>query len=600
MADLIGKYISNTNGGIDQSSKETTIPSITFFTVEGCPYLLYNNSITWDSPGALDTSYIPDPILCCQQNTQLTFYCSNSFSAHVNYGDGYEEDIEATRVTDGYCLGWRSLDIEYEKSPSSSNGGWDVGGALYGGGGYFVPRSNYKFKDGSGIHKVIITFSREVTKLYSAYNQFSEFPIIQLTELRELTLINSRCSNINWKRIQGMKNLTNLSIRSIVNYRFTAFPDELFQMTNLTNLSMEDFGKFDSDEAIEASNIRNFKILTKLRNLNLYGNGIYKYIKEFNELKQLRTFNLGSNIGNPIKTPDFSEVEKIELPNLSSFSFMQRYGDGTNNDPNDNRKWGEEINGKLTDGVSSSLSLTGIWTNCSTGITEFPKYLQNSRIKAYNFTKSMQTVERVNKFVDLVYNATIKGTMNSSNPMWGKRYNLYTSAQPWSKRPSGKNQAPSGFVKGSSNGNPQSQMEKVYVLVNNYSCTFNVAPETSTNSLTSRISTLSEEDLNYCIIPEFSAYNIYPGELFLFHNTIDNDYWISQTRDNWICPEEVIDIKFNNIEELEEYIKSNNLQNLGIIESWESQRKDELESAINLAEQNKDKIKEVAKKLKNF
>lgn len=71
MADLIGKYISTTDKGINQSSKESSNPSITLFSVEGCQYLLFNRSIesSKDSPETFDTSYVPDPILCCEQNS---------------------------------------------------------------------------------------------------------------------------------------------------------------------------------------------------------------------------------------------------------------------------------------------------------------------------------------------------------------------------------------------------------------------------------------------------------------------------------------------------------------------------------------------------
>ena len=605
MADLIGKYISTTDKGINQSSKESSNPSITLFSVEGCQYLLFNRSIesSKDSPETFDTSYVPDPILCCEQNSILTFSSPNEFSAHVDYGDGYEEDIQATKAIDKYVFGWRSLDIEYMKDPASSNGGWTD--ALPGG-GYYIPRPNYKFKDGSQKHKIIITFNSnsKITNIYSIYNQFSEFPIIQLTELESFSFGQSKISNINWKRLLGMKNLLSLVLGSAVNYRSTIFPEELFQMKNLTTLHLEDFGRFDTEEAIESSNIRKFKNLINLRVLNLFGNFICKYIKEFNELKSLTLLRIGSGTGtdisNTLGTPNFSEVDKIELPRLEEFSFMQRYGDGNSNDVNDTRKWGEEINGKLTNGMN--LKLYGLWTNCSTEITELPEYLQNSRIKEYYFPKSFQTVERVNKFVDLVYDATVKSTMNSSNVMWGKKYTIFLQAQPWAKRPSGEYQAPEGFIKGSNNGTPTSQMEKVYVLVNNYNCVFTLAPdsETSKNLLANRIKTLVEEnELDYCIIPEFSAYNVFPEKLYLFYNSENDSYWISQTIDDCIYPEDIVSVsKFDDIDELSNYLKKNNLENRRIIESWEETRKDELKSAIYLAEQNREKIKVVARKLK--
>lgn len=56
---------------------------------------------------------------------------------------------------------------------------------------------------------------------------------------------------------------------------------------------------------------------------------------------------------------------------------------------------------------------------------------------------------------------------------------MYLAANPVDKRPSGVLQAPSGFIKGQSNGSPSTPMEMVYVLMNNYGWRFSMAPEAS-------------------------------------------------------------------------------------------------------------------------
>lgn len=598
MADIIGKNASIINGSSSSSSKETTIPRICLFTKEGSKYFLYDNSF---SGVEFSPSLIPDPILCCTENSELAFRSWSSFNVHVDWDDGDEEDIEATKTTsNGYIVSWRALDVEYKKNPSSPNGGWRVGGTLPGG-GYLIPRPNHQFKDSKSVHKITFTFSNDkIDMVNSIYNEFSEFPIIELYNLTSFTFSSAKCSSpINWKRLQGIVNLKSLNIRSVVNYRFTAFPDELFQMKNLEDLRMEDFGVFNTDAAIEASGIRNFSALTKLRILYLYGNAICKYIKEFNSLQNLTIFYFGSSIGDPVKTPKFNEISEITLPKLSFFSFMQRYGDGNNSDPEDTRKWGEEIDGKLRNNIGR-ITIVGLWENFSLNISTLPEYLINSKIGSYDFTKCMKSVARVNKFIDLIYDATIKSTMNSSNPMYGKRYNLYISAQPWNKRPSGTNQAPIGFVKGSSNGTPASQMEKVYVMVNNYGCSFTLAPEDSTNSLVRTLSSLPQEYLDYCIIPEFSAYNTFPTKLWLFHNKEYNEYWISQTIDDVLYPENIVEVEeFNGIDDLKEYLIKNNIPD-DIYSNWEMERENQLQSAIAMAENNREKVREVANKLKKL
>lgn len=50
------------------------------------------------------------------------------------------------------------------------------------------------------------------------------------------------------------------------------------------------------------------------------------------------------------------------------------------------------------------------------------------------------------------------------NQFYKLTLDLYAAVAPTNKRPSGVYQAPDGFVKGVSNGNPTTPMEKVYVL----------------------------------------------------------------------------------------------------------------------------------------
>lgn len=76
-------------------------------------------------------------------------------------------------------------------------------------------------------------------------------------------------------------------------------------------------------------------------------------------------------------------------------------------------------------------------------------------------------------------------TMSSSasdgkrNQFYGLYLSMYLAANPVDKRPSGVLQAPSGFIKGQSNGSPSTPMEMVYVLMNNYGWRFSMAPEAS-------------------------------------------------------------------------------------------------------------------------
>lgn len=72
------------------------------------------------------------------------------------------------------------------------------------------------------------------------------------------------------------------------------------------------------------------------------------------------------------------------------------------------------------------------------------------------------------------------------NQFYKLTLDLYTSADPTDKRPSGVYQAPEGFVKGVSNGNPTTPMEKVYVLTNNYGQTWILAPAPASKAALTR------------------------------------------------------------------------------------------------------------------
>ena len=66
------------------------------------------------------------------------------------------------------------------------------------------------------------------------------------------------------------------------------------------------------------------------------------------------------------------------------------------------------------------------------------------------------------------------------NQFYGMRFICFDAVSPSGVRPSGVLQAPDGFVKGQSNGNPATPMEKIYVLTNNYNQRWTVAPEAVT------------------------------------------------------------------------------------------------------------------------
>lgn len=87
---------------------------------------------------------------------------------------------------------------------------------------------------------------------------------------------------------------------------------------------------------------------------------------------------------------------------------------------------------------------------------------------------STHSQKRSDDFVDSFYRLVTEWdqiTMTSvakdgkRNQFYGLTVSMYSSTFPnENQRPSGTEQAPEGFVKGSSNGSPATPMEKIYVL----------------------------------------------------------------------------------------------------------------------------------------
>ena len=109
-------------------------------------------------------------------------------------------------------------------------------------------------------------------------------------------------------------------------------------------------------------------------------------------------------------------------------------------------------------------------------------------MNSFYMYRSLSTQSRCDTFISTLYEKVMGFdylTMSSSasdgkrNQFYGLYLSMYSASYPDDKRPSGVLQAPSGFIKGQSNGSPSTPMEMVYVLMNNYGWRFSMAPEAS-------------------------------------------------------------------------------------------------------------------------
>jgi|GEM_PF-4038107 len=102
-------------------------------------------------------------------------------------------------------------------------------------------------------------------------------------------------------------------------------------------------------------------------------------------------------------------------------------------------------------------------------------------LKTFSCWGTFLTQARINEFVDnfyafIVANASMAAGNTKFRQMTVDTYGVSSTIQAMSFRPSGTYQQPAGYVAGSSNGTPASQMEKIWILTNQYSHSWTVKP----------------------------------------------------------------------------------------------------------------------------
>ena len=111
----------------------------------------------------------------------------------------------------------------------------------------------------------------------------------------ELTTIDTSecpCDVINTDRFLYCPNLTTLGLRSAISSKYDKYPNSLWQLTKLKNLYID---SFVSDRNADNNGIRNIVKLKNLVNLTIHG-GVDRYIKEFNELPNIRYIKIKKDI----------------------------------------------------------------------------------------------------------------------------------------------------------------------------------------------------------------------------------------------------------------------------------------------------------------
>jgi hypothetical protein len=161
-----------------------------------------------------------------------------------------------------------------------------------------------------------------------------------------------------------------------------------------------------------------------------------------------------------------------QMKNLKSLSIYGSYNYGVSNGSYNLTDWGdfsgadnlEKIN------IQWQQKLSMMWPSWFTAL---------KKLRTFDCHASFETLESMNNFVDSVYNfITVNASKNVGNTQFRQMniitYSASLPANSW--RPSGTFQAPSGYLQGSNNGSPVNQMEKIYVLINQYAHSWTIKP----------------------------------------------------------------------------------------------------------------------------
>lgn len=457
--------------------KDTNKGSITFFTKGKYAFRGVDRNDTTDD--------VPDPILDGNNyNESIRFYSKAPGMCEVDWGDGNKEQFPFVRtrsvsIYGQYNLMFRRRDISYRKNPDS-HPWWFYKED----GSEYVPAPNHAYDDGMDKERVIsMSFTNDVTMMESNRIMMVGFPILDMPSLINITINipgNRTITDIPKDRIMRSVNMECITLSEFGVDTLTSIPEDWNRLTKLRSLNLSMSIDFSDTEA---SNIRKFPSMwPNLEILNLAGGRVRVYPREWLSFSKLRELYISPGVAmpsfDPNTCPAMDEVDRINS-SLKIFSHINRwYGSVVS--------WHPYMSGK---GLENIESLDASHSYGNIDVSNLPDYIYEMRsMNSFYMHFCLSTQSRCDTFISTLYDKVMGFnylTMSSSasdgerNQFYGLFLTMYSTFSPSDKRPSGVLQAPSGFIKGQSNGSPSTPMEMVYVLMNNYRCRFNMAPEAS-------------------------------------------------------------------------------------------------------------------------
>lgn len=442
---------------------DTALSSVTFYVNED-RFPCYNGR------GA---DYVPDPVIDGGDfNRNLDISSSKPGFVNVDWGDGTKEQYLLVRNGGSYRIIFRSLDIEWRKNPDASTWWFKKED-----GSQYVPIPPHKYGSIQR-REVTMKFSNVIDRDFKMDGiVLYEFPLMNMPDISYLHMARSVLKNgdIPYDRISKSVNLKNIQMGSFYHPgTWSNWPEGFLNMKDLKYFGCNDVFNFADNPD---SNWRRFSEWKDLTEFNFNWCNIPSYDPAFNSIPAVSI----SIISDRNNIPVFDEVDKVG-DDKAGVTFM---GGGSS--------WKQDLVGGKLNKIHN--------TYCSSSVVpvdDLPDWLyevREFRIWTLRDGRFINTQERADTFVNTFYDKIMSWsyiTMSQTasdgnrNQFYKLTLDLYTSAAPTNKRPSGVYQAPEGFVKGVSNGNPTTPMEKVYVLTNNYGQTWILAPAPASKAALTR------------------------------------------------------------------------------------------------------------------
>lgn len=424
---------------------DTALSSVTFYVNED-RFPCYNGR---------SADYVPDPVVGDDKfNRNLSISSSKPGFVNIDWGDGTKEQYPLVKNGSSYRIIFRSLDIEWRKNPDASTWWFRKED-----GSQYVPVPPHKY---DSIHRreVTMTFSNVIDGDFKMEGiVLYEFPLMNLPDIYYMGMVYSVLKNgdIPFDKIGRSVNIKNIQMGVFSHPGiWSNWPEGLLNMKGLKYFGCNSVFNFADDPN---SNWRRFSEWKELTNFNWNWNNIPSYDPAFNDIPATSI----SIISNRNNIPVFDEVDKVG-DDKTKCSFIGKAG-----------SWKQDlVSGKLNKIQETYVDSPTI------PVDDLPDWLyevREFRIFGLYDGHFITTQERSDTFVNSFYDKVMSWeyiTMSQTaadgnrNQFYGLTLDLYRASVPYNKRPSGAYQAPEGFVKGVSNGNPTTPMEKVYVLANNY------------------------------------------------------------------------------------------------------------------------------------